>query len=530
MKKQTRREFLGCSGIGTLGLIAGGTVFGGGTALADVSALADVANFAGGSDLADGAAAVEEAADNGTYRFSRKIPVGDVYDLVVAGGGPAGCGAAISAARLGAKVLLVEATGCLGGMGTSGLVTAFDPMANGKEMLVGGLMREIVETLYQRNFLTPGVNPDRWRKFMNNWTTFQVEGYKLLLDELVVDAGVHVMFFTKAIDVDADSKKGIVNGVIINNIEGHRYIKAKMFADCTGDGYIAKLCGVVCRDAGIDTPNIMPATLTSLFAGINWNEFYKNGNQYRELNKALEAGHFTQYDRHLPGMSQANRTVGYLNGGHIFNLNALRCKDLTDGMILGRKIAQEYLAFYKKYLPGCENIEHVVTASLMGVRESRRILGEYEMTYDDYMERRKFPDQIGLFCKFIDIHPYNTSKEEWDRHSSESGYANAQGKEVSSQYSTGEYYGIPYGIIVPKGWKNFWVAGRCASSDVRVQGSIRVQPPCVMMGQAAGTAAVQSIKTGQPANDLDTEMLVTTLRKADAYLPQETLSQKMTRG
>jgi len=503
MEKQTRRDFIACSGIGTLSMMTGGTAFAG---------------------------INEQTKDSGTYQFIRKIPVGDVYDLVVAGGGPAGCGAAISAARLGAKVLLVEATGCLGGMGTSGLVTAFDPMANGIEMLVGGLMREIVETLYKRNFLSPNINPDTWRLRMNNWTPFQVEGYKLILDELAVNAGVDVMFFTKAIDVDANSKQGKLNGVIINNIEGHRYIKAKTFIDGTGDGYIAKLCGVVCRDAGVDTPNIMPSTLTSLFAGINWDEFYKKGNQRRELNKALEDGHFSQNWRHLPGMSKVNHTTGYLNGGHLFNLNALRCKDLSDGMMLGRRIAQEYHSFYKKYLPGCENIEHVVTASLMGVRESRRILGEYELNYDDYMARRKFHDQIGLFCKFIDIHPYNASKEEWDRHSSESGYANSQGEEVSSQYTTGEYYGIPYGIIVPKGWKNFWVAGRCASTDVRVQGSVRVQPACSMMGQAAGTAAVQSIKTGQPANDLDTEMLVKTLREAGANLPQETLSKKMTRA
>ena len=503
MKKQTRRQFIASSA--GIGLMAGIPVI-----------------------AATYPAEEKNVSDKGTYLFSRKIPIGDTFDIVVAGGGPAGCGAAVAAARLGAKVLLVEATGCLGGMGTSGLVTAFDPMANGKEMLVGGIMREIVETLYRRNFLRPGVNPDSWRKNMNNWTPFQVEGYKLILDELTVDAGVHLKFFTNAIEVDADSKQGKVNGVIINNIEGNFYIKAKTFIDCTGDGYIAKLCGVVCRDAGVDTPNIMPATLTSLFAGINWEEFRK-GNQRTELNKALEDGHFTQYDRHLPGMSQVNHTVGYLNGGHVFNLNALRCKDLTDGMILGRKIAQEYLSFYKKYMPGCENIEHVVTASLMGVRESRRILGEYELNYDDYMARRKFPDQIGLFCKYIDIHPYNTTKEEWERFSSESGVAQTQGKEVSSQYGVGESYGIPYGIIVPKGWKNFWVAGRCASSDVRVQGSVRVQPPCMMMGQAAGTAAVQSIKTGQPANDLDTEMLVKTLREAGANLPQETLSKKMTK-
>jgi len=94
----------------------------------------------------------------------------------------------------------------------------------------------------------------------------------------------------------------------------------------------------------------------------------------------------------------------------------------------------------------------------------------------------------------------------------------------------GECFGIPYSVLVPKGWKNLWVAGRCVSADVKVQGSIRVQPAASMMGQAAGTAAVQFLKTGQPACDLNTETLVETLREAGAYLPQESLSSKMTRG
>ncbi|MDR1141287.1 MAG: FAD-dependent oxidoreductase [Planctomycetaceae bacterium] len=462
------------------------------------------------------------------YEFTKKIPVGDSYDLVVIGGGPAGAGAAISAARLGAKVLLVEATGCLGGMGTSGLVTAFDPMANGKEMLVGGLMKEIVETLYERKLLKPGINPNAWRKNMHHWTPFQVEGYKLLLDELVTAAGVHLMYFTKAVDVDVDTKKGVFNGVVLHNIEGYRYVTGKTFLDCTGDGVIAKLAGVTCREAGTDTPGIMPATLMSLFSGINMPEFYK-GDQHKQLMKAIADGHFTQEDRHLPGMFVVNQTTANLNGGHLFKMNALKCKDLTEGIMLGRKIVQEYKSFYQKYMPGCENIELVITANVIGVRESRRILGEYELNYDDYMERRKFPDQIGLFCKYIDIHPYDTSKEQWERYSSEAGHIR-NGTQRSSKYEIGEYFGIPYGILVPKGWKNFWVAGRCASSDVRAHGSIRVQPACSMMGQAVGTAAVQSIKTGQPANDLDTEMLVLTLRKAGAYLPQDSLTKKMTRN
>jgi hypothetical protein len=455
-----------------------------------------------------------------TFQLVRDIPVEEEYDLVVAGGGPAGSAAAICAARLGAKVLLLEATGCLGGMGTSGLVTAFDPMANGERMLVGGLMREIVETLYQRGFLQPGIDPDVWRKHYHRWTPFQVEGLKLLLDELATGAGVTVRFFTRAIDAQADPKTGRVDGVVTNNVEGYTYIQAKTFVDATGDAVLADLCGVPCREAGRDTPHIMPATLPSLYAGIDWERFDRTA-QKEGLLQAIADGHFTQPDRHLPGMSKVGYTIGYLNGGHLFNLDALRCKSLSDGMMLGRKIAAEYTTFYRQYVPGCERIEHVTTAALMGVRESRRIAGEYELVLDDYLARRQFPDQIGLFNKFVDIHPYDCSDEEWKRFNSQAFDKMRLGE--------GECFGMPYGILVPQGWQNLWVAGRCASSDVPVQGSIRVMPAAAMMGQAAGTAAVQSIRTGQPACDLDAAQLVETLRQNDAYLPQTSLSATMTR-
>jgi glycine/D-amino acid oxidase-like deaminating enzyme len=192
-----------------------------------------------------------------TYKLVREIPIEDNYDVVIAGGGPAGSAAAISAARLGARVVLIEATGCMGGMGTSGLVAAFDPMADGKRMLVGGLMREIVEIMYERGFLSPHVYPDYWRKHYHHWTPFKPEGLKLILDELAVHAGVDVRFFTRVIDPDVEENR--VNGVIVNNAEGYSYIRAKTFVDATGDAILAELCGAPCREAGRDTPRIMPA-------------------------------------------------------------------------------------------------------------------------------------------------------------------------------------------------------------------------------------------------------------------------------
>jgi hypothetical protein len=475
--------------------------------------------FAAPGALAATAHGAEPAAGP-TFRLVRDIPVEADWDLIVAGGGPAGTAAAVSAARLGAKVLLLEATGCLGGMGTSGLVTAFDPMADGQRMLVGGLMREIVTTMHQRGFLAPHVTAEYYSKRFHCWTPFRVEGYKLILDELVTKAGVEVRFFTRVVESDADSSTGKLRGVVAHNIEGLRYLRAKAFIDATGDGVLADLCGVKCRAAGHDTPDIMPPTLCSLCSGIDWSRAGK-ANQQKLVEQAIAEKQFTYRDRHLPGLIRVGEQVGFLNAGHVFHLDALRCRSLSDGMMRGRRLAQEYIAFYRKYVPGCEKLEHVTTANLMGVRESRRIVGEYELVYDDYITRRQFPDQIGVYNAAVDIHVYDDSEAEYRRYHEEFN--------KTGRLKPGECFGIPYGILVPRGWHNLWVAGRSNSCDVRVHGSIRVQPAASMMGQAAGTAAVQSLATGRPAFDLDTAVLVETLRRQGAYLPQTETSKTMTR-
>ena len=455
------------------------------------------------------------------YKLVREIPVEKGYDIVIAGGGPAGTVAAITAARLGAKVLLAEAMGCLGGMGTSGQVAAFDPMADGERQLVRGVMGEILEKMYARGFLPPHVTPDFWQKKYHCWTPFHPEGLKLLLDEMTQEAGVEVRFFTRVID--ADVTEGRVNGVVLQNVEGYSYVQAGAFIDCTGDAVLSDLCGAEYREAGRDTENIMPPTLTAVFSNIDWDHFDQlpHDDRYLFIEKAYEEGIISQCDRHLPGMWRIGKRLAYLNGGHIFRMNSVKCQSLSQGMMRGRQLVQEYAAMYRKYVKGCEDMELVNTSSLMGVRESRRIVGEYELTYADYAAKRNFPDQIGVFNKFVDIHVYDCEKSTWDQ------FVN---REHHARLQPGEYFGIPYGILVPKGFKNLWVAGRCASSDVMVQGSIRVMPAAGMMGQAAATAAVQCMRTGCHAAEINTRILVETLRENGAFLPQEELSDTMTRS
>jgi FAD dependent oxidoreductase len=495
MKKTSRRSFLMSSAFGVSGL----------------------------AGAARAIAADEKPSSSGkTYQFTREIPVEEDFDLIVAGGGPAGAAAAICAARLGAKVLLLEATGGLGGMGTSALVSLWFSLTDGIKSVVGGLILELIQTLCRDNMASPNALKSFQKGLPIGAIGFQPEALKMLFDKLCHDAGVEVRFFTRVVEADADPQRRCVRGIITSNVEGLRCLRAKTFIDATGDAILADLCGAAARAAGRDTPHIMPPTLCAALADIDFDKFSKK-NQQAMVEQAIADGFFSQADRHVPGVIRNGPgNTALMNAGHLFHTNALKTRSLSDAMVRGRQLVQEYAAFYRKYMPGCENMQVVATGTLLGVRESRRIVGEYELNHDDFKARRHFPDQIAVYCKAIDIHVYDLSPEEYKRYHEEFTQLDNPKR--------GESYGLPYGILVPKGWSNLWVAGRCNSSDVKVNGAIRDQPACSMMGQAAGTAAVQSIATGQPACDLDTAKLVETLRSKGAYLPQEELKKTMTRS
>jgi ribulose 1,5-bisphosphate synthetase/thiazole synthase len=451
--------------------------------------------------------------------LERDIPVIDEYDLVVAGGGPGGVAAAISAARLGIKVLLVEALGCLGGIGTSGLVCIWMSLSDGNNMLAQGLFLEILQKMQKKNGLTKNEDPLSWESILHVSTGFNAETLKIILDDMCIEAGVDILFNTRIIDAEVDEKRKLVKGVIIQHIEGYHFVKAKCFVDATGDASLANYCGVKTRKAGRDTEHIMPPTLCGLVTDIDWS---KTKQMQKMVLKGIEDGFFSQKDRHVPGIIRCGDNWGFINAGHIFKMDALKIHSLTEGYIRGRKLVEEYTRFFQQYLEGAKNMKTLATAALIGVRESRNIIGEYELSYQDLRDLRQFPDQIGLHCYPIDIHVYDTSDEEYERY-----YKEFKERDV---FQKGENYGLPYGMLVPKGWKNLWAAGRCISADVKVQGSVRVQQSCYILGQAAGTAAAQSVKTGQTANNIDTEQLVKTLRDNGAFLPQEKLTTEMTRS
>ena len=357
-----------------------------------------------------GIASAEKTPDENTFRLTRDIPVERGYDLVVAGGGPAGSAAAICAARLGAKVLLVEEMQFLGGVATACWIPFVPPLSNHEVVFVGGLYREILDTLLARGFVAPTVKKLDETQF-RRWFGYSPEGLKIVLDDLAVKAGVDLRFATRVIDADVDQAKGTVRGLVLSNIEGYHYVEAKAFIDATGDAVLSKLCGVECHEVG---RNAMPPTLVPAFAGIDYDRFNHAG-QTAGLEKAIADGHFSQTDRHLSGMMRFGEECACLNGGHIFHFDSTRCEDLTQGAIRGRKIAREFYEFYKKYVPGCEKIEQITTAPKIGVRESRRIVGEYTLNVEDFFAWREFPDQIAVHNYPIDIHVKDSSDEDYKR-------------------------------------------------------------------------------------------------------------------
>ncbi len=455
-----------------------------------------------------------------TFTYTREIPAEKPYDVIVAGGGPSGVAAAIAAGRSGARTLLIEATGALGGMSTNGLVANWYCLSDGQQIITRGLFWEIVRALRDAGGLRKGLDPDTLKPSLGCGFGYSAEALKRVLDRMVVEANVDLLLCTRLIDVDVDKSSKRLNGVVIAHVEGIRYVPGKAFIDATGDAVLADQCGVPYRQAGRDTPNIMPPTLCATVSNVEWEKF-DYAMQQKCVERALDDGYFSQPDRHVPGIFRSQERYGIQNAGHLFRMDSVNARSLTDGYVKGRKLAWEYASFYKHYLTGCENLELVGTAALMGVREARNIEGEYELNYADFKSRRQFDDQIGVYSKGVDIHVYDLTPEEYQRY--HDSYAKRD------RLKEGETYGLPYGILVPHGWTNLWVTGRCVSADVEVQGAIRDQPACYMLGEAAGVAAVQSNQTGQPACDLDTRTLLDTLRSRGAYLPQKQLAAKMTR-
>jgi flavin-dependent dehydrogenase len=437
-------------------------------------------------------------APRGEVIFQRRIAVRREVDVFVAGGGPSGVAAAVTAARHGARVFLAERNTCLGGMGTAGMLPLFMPFSDGIRNLAGGIGAEIQRRVKARG----GTGPD-------SDVTIRAEVLKRIYDDLLLEAKVDFLFQANLIAVEADA--GNVSAAVLASKSGLFAVKAHVFLDCTGDGDLAAWAGAP-FEKGDEHGDMMAGTLCSLWADIDWAAAQQGGraNDESRLEDAFRDKVFTHNDRHLPGMFRVGRHSGGGNIGHTFGLDSTDERSTTQALIWARKSLAEYERYYKKYLKGFEQMELVATASQLGSRESRRILGDYVLCLDDFKRRAVFPDEIGRYNYAVDIHAAKPDLASYRR------YADDFNK---LRYGKGESYGIPYRCLVPRKLTNVLVAGRCISTDRYVQSSIRVMPGCFITGQTIGAAAAICAKQGCDTRGVPLAELQRQLKAMGAYLP-----------
>ncbi|MBN2446326.1 MAG: FAD-dependent oxidoreductase [Phycisphaerae bacterium] len=442
----------------------------------------------------------DQQPSNAIRQAWRSLPVTQTVDVLVVGGGPAGCAAAIAAARDDAATLLIERFGCLGGMGTSGLVPAFCPYTDKQRTITRGIALTVLNAMKDE---MPHLDADAL-----DWVPIDPERLKFVYDELVTGSGARVLFFTDFITA-LTQQDGAVESVIAHNKSGLRRIKADVIIDCTGDADVAADVGVPFAKGDPDSGELQPCTMCFVLAGIDnkrlqqflWADAGRNLLLKEVIAQAKADGRLNISEGGANVAYQSPCTIG-LNFSHVFGVDATDAEQLSQAQRDGRRLIRHLTDFMRAYCPGCENALLVNSGVQIGVRETRRILGEYVLTLDDYLARRAFPDEIARNAYYIDIHP-SQRQPDMDAH----------------EYAAGESHGVPYGCLIPRGPRNMLVAGRCISTDRPVQGSTRTMPLCLATGEAAGCAARMALEVAGNVRSIDTQALRDRLRHHGQYLP-----------
>ncbi|MCX7705104.1 MAG: FAD-dependent oxidoreductase [bacterium] len=436
------------------------------------------------------------------YEKERKIPVKDKYDVIVCGGGPSGFVAAVASARCGVRTLLIERYGFPGGTATAGMMVEFGSIYDGKQVIVGGITHEFLHRLEK---FGGAIMKDEKTHSM----VFDPESMIMVSLEMLVESGCEIMFHTLACEPIVE--ENIVKGVITESKSGRQAIFGKVVIDTTGDGDIAARAGAKYQ-MGHRRENILqPVSLEIIVGNVDATkitpETYFQNKQL--IARAKEKGEWTipterffSWGRVLKrGQPQdPKNSFFFLNATNVLNINGCNVDDLTRAEIESRRQVDQLINFLRKYMRGFENCYLDRVACQVGIRETRRITGDYLLTGEDVLSARHFEDGVVPACSSIDVH-------------------DPEGKDFGHEYlKEGTHYEIPYRCFLPKEIEGILVGGRCISADYRALGSTRVMVVCMPIGEAIGTAAAIAVKEKCVPRKIPVQKLKFQLRDAGMSL------------
>lgn len=406
-----------------------------------------------------------------------KIPVQGNYDVIVAGGGPAGVCAAIAAARKGAKVLLIEKNGCIGGIWTAGalswVIDSYDK---------SGIIKEIIEELKDNG----SGRIARDKIFISD-----VEQMKLLLEKKLINSNVDFILHTRLTSAVTDS--GVLRYVITDSKSGKQAWEAKVFIDCSGDGDLGAMAKCRYEEGKSGTGETQPMSLVALLSGIKSGDMkpFDNTLPYGEgktpkqklLDEFLRCGVKPSYT--LPALYHVGNDVYMLVANHEYDCKATNARDITKATVNARKEINILVNALRNSGGIWKNIQLVATAENIGVREGRRIEGLYCVCQNDLYNGATFEDAVCHINAGIDIHA--TKK-------------NVGSIEKNSKVT--HPYDIPLRALIAKDVKGLMMAGRCISGDFKAHSSYRMSGSAAAMGEAAGKAAAWAAANGKYPHEI----------------------------
>ncbi|MCE5252000.1 FAD-dependent oxidoreductase [bacterium] len=427
------------------------------------------------------------------------------WDVIVIGGGPGGVPAAVAAARNGARVLLVERYGFLGGMATAALVLPYMKYSAGGKIIVRGLFEEFLDILEKNGAVRVMKLTDEELIRLNTFTTdletrahFDDEPMKWVLDRFVLDSGASILLQTQAVGVLKDGNA--IKAVRIFHKGGIEDLSADIFIDSTGDGDIATWAGGTIEIGREQDNACQPMTASFRMARVDFKRLPEGREINRLYDEAKKRGEINNPRENVLKFFTVHDDVMHFNATRVVGRSSLDGWSMTEAEIEGRRQVEELVRFLKKYVSGFENAYLMKTGTQIGVRESRRVMGRYVLNADDVVKGRKFDDGVACGSYAIDIH-------------------NPSGTGTKMVYlDEGIYYHIPYRCLVPNGIDNLIVASRCVSSTHEAHSSLRVMPTVWGIGQAGGTAAALCIRHKKAPGDIDTADLRKTLIAQKAFI------------